>query len=350
MPSSPRIWLRGEAAPNEQRTPLTPADAGTLVAEGIAVTVEESELRIFPIEEYAAAGCRIVPGGSWAEAPLSEIILGLKEPSPQPWPLAHYHVFFGHAYKGQEGGPALLQRFAAGGGTLLDLEYLADEAARRLVAFGFWAGYVGAAIAVLHQRGELTAPLRSMTRPELDARIRGPRSVASALVVGALGRAGRGACEALTVAGMPTTRWDIEEARNLDRLRLLDHDILVNAVFASEPGTPFLTAADLPHDGRRLTTVCDVACDVTSACNRLPVNCQLTDWTQPVRRLHQGPLPLDLIAIGNLPSLLPRESSTAFSADLLPHLANLPHGSLPWIRSQGQFHHARQVTKETTHG
>lgn len=350
MPSNLRIWLRRETAPNEQRTPLTPTDAGALVAEGAAVTVEESELRIFPTQEYAAAGCRIVSSGSWADAPLSDIILGLKEPAPQPWPLVHYHVFFGHAYKSQEGGSALLQRFAAGGGTLLDLEYLTDDAARRVVAFGFWAGYVGAALAVLHQRGQLTAPLRSMTRPDLDARIRGPQTAASALVVGALGRAGRGACEALTIAGMATTRWDVEQTRNLDRLRLLDHDILVNAVFASEPGTPFLEAADLHRGSRRMTTVCDVSCDVTSACNRLPVNWKLTDWMQPVRRLHPGPPPLDLIALGNLPSLLPRESSTAFSADLLPHLADLPHGSLPWIRCKEQFHHARQLTKETAHG
>ncbi len=350
MLSKPRIWLRREDAPNEQRTPLTPTDATALIAEGIAITVEDSELRIFPTEEYAAAGCRIVPGGSWVDAPISEIILGLKEPSLRAWRLAHHHVFFGHAYKGQEGGPTLLQRFAAGGGTLLDLEYLTDDAARRLVAFGFWAGYVGAALAVLHQRGELTAPLRSMTRPELDARLRGPRTDASALVIGALGRAGRGACAALAVAGVPSTLWDVEETRDLDKSRLLDYDILVNAVFASEPGTPFLTADDLERGGRKLVIVGDVACDVTSACNRVPVNCELTDWVQPVRRLHQGPPPLDIIAIGNLPSLLPRESSTAFSADLRPHLGNLPHGSLPWIRCQEQFHRAHQLTKETTHG
>ena len=37
-----------------------------------------------------------------------------------------------------------------GGGALLDLEYLTDDHGRRLAAFGYWAGYVGAALAVLH--------------------------------------------------------------------------------------------------------------------------------------------------------------------------------------------------------
>ena len=50
---------------------------------------------------------------------------------------------FGHAYKGQHSGRALLQRFKAGGGTLYDLEYLVDEDGRRVAAFGYWAGYAG---------------------------------------------------------------------------------------------------------------------------------------------------------------------------------------------------------------
>ncbi|MGP3982045.1 saccharopine dehydrogenase [Streptomyces sp. KR80] len=336
------IWLRREAAPSEQRTPLVPGDAAKLIAEGVPVTVEESANRSFPIDEYAAAGCHVVPADTWPDAPPTEVILGLKEPSLASTPLAHRHVFFGHAYKGQDGGPALLRRFAEGGGTLLDLEYLTDEAGRRVVAFGFWAGYVGAALAVLHFRGQLAAPLGSLTRPDLDRRLSCTREGEKALVVGALGRSGRGACEALATAGVPTTQWDVDETRQLDRAALLDHDILVNTVFASEPGTPFLVADDLKRGSRRLSVVSDVTCDVASACNRLPIYDRVTDWTVPVRRLVAAP-PLDLIAIDNLPSLLPKESSTAFSAGLLPYLAVLPRGGAVWTRCEEHFHHARAL-------
>ncbi len=342
MPSSTGIWLRREAAPNEQRTPLVPADVAELVTDGTMVTVEESGHRAFPIDEYSAAGCRVVPGDSWPDAPAGDVILGLKEPPSQPSTLTHRHVFFGHAYKGQQGGPALLHRFDGVGGTLLDLECLIDEAGRRVVAFGFWAGYVGAALAVLHHRGDLEGPLRSITRPELDERLRGSRAGGTALVIGAFGRSGRGACEALAVAGVPTTRWDVDETRHLDWPSLLAHDILVNAVFANEPGTPFLTAAYLERLDRELTVVSDVTCDVTSACNRLPVNDKVTDWLEPVRRLHHGPPPLDVLAIDNLPSLLPRESSAAFSAGLLPHMRTLLRGAPIWDRSLAKFHHARR--------
>ncbi|MER7763540.1 saccharopine dehydrogenase [Streptomyces sp. NPDC097619] len=340
MPSTTGIWLRREASATEQRTPLVPRDAAKLVADGVPVTVEESGHRAFPIEEYAAAGCRVAPGDSWPQAPADQVVLGLKEPSAAAAPLTHRHVFFGHAYKGQEGGPALLDRFAAGGGTLLDLEYLTDDSGRRVVAFGHWAGYVGAALAVLHHRGALDVPLTSGPRDELDARLaRGRGDGTRALVIGALGRSGRGAVEALRTAGAEVTAWDLAETRTLDKAALLDHDLLVNTVFADTPGTPFLTTEDLLRGDRRLSVVSDVTCDVTSDCNRLPVYDRVTDWAEPVRRLTDAP-PLDLIAVDNLPSLLPRESSTDFSGGLLPHLAVLPAGDPVWTRSEEHFRRA----------
>jgi saccharopine dehydrogenase (NAD+, L-lysine-forming) len=330
------IWLREEAAPNEERTPLVPDDAARLVAAGLWVTVEESALRIFPAAEYAAAGCRVVPGGSWQEAPASEVVLGLKEPERSAGPLTHRHVFFGHAYKGQVEGRATLRRFAEGDGVLLDLEYLTDEHGRRLAAFGYWAGYVGAALAVLHHSGRLPTPLSALGLDELASMLRASGSEVRALVIGALGRSGRGARDALATAGASVTEWDVDDTRLLDREALLRHDLLVNAVLCTGPGTPFLTAADLRRANRVLSVVSDVTCDVTSACHRLPVYDQVTEWAEPVRRLHAEPV-LDLIAIDNLPSLLPRESSTDFSRDLTPHLLTLPGGSEVWDRCEKYF-------------
>lgn len=345
MPTSEGIWLRREVAPNEQRTPLVPADAAELIADGIPVSVEESAHRAFPADAYEAVGCTVVAGDTWPDAPPGYVVLGLKEPSAAAKALTHRHVFFGHAYKGQAGGPSLLRRFDEGGGTLLDLEYLTHEDGRRVVAFGYWAGYVGAALAALRHGGRLEAPLRSWTREEFDARLRESGGGARALVIGARGRSGRGAVAALGLAGAAVTEWDVEETENLNRAALLDHDILVNTVFATAPGTPFLTQDDLADPGRRLSVVSDVTCDVTSECNRLPVYDRVTDWSEPVRRLHGSPA-LDLIAIDNLPSLLPRESSTAFSEGLLPHLATVHRGGEVWGRSEQHFDHARRTTKD----
>jgi saccharopine dehydrogenase (NAD+, L-lysine-forming) len=331
------LWLRHEVRSTERRTPIVPDDARRLVAAGVDLTVEESPQRIFPIEEYEAAGARVAPAGSWVSAPSDTVVLGLKELPDEPAELTHRHIYFGHAYKRQPGAADLLRRFAAGGGALLDLEYLVDDDGRRLAAFGFWAGYLGAALAVLQHRGRLVAPLAPTEKEELDERLQpapGDEDF-TALVVGALGRSGRGARVAFATAGVEPTCWDLAETRDLDRPALLAHDVMVNAVLATTPVPPFLREQDLDHPDRRLRTLSDVTCDVGSPLNVLPVYDRTTEWTDPVRRLREAP-PLDLIAIDNLPSLLPRESSTDFSAALLPQLLDYGIGA-PWWRCLETF-------------
>ncbi|MFF3151688.1 saccharopine dehydrogenase, partial [Streptomyces sp. NPDC057927] len=144
------LWLRHEIRTTERRTPIVPADARRLVESGVTLTVEESPQRVFPIEAYEEAGCRVAMAGSWVSAPPEAVVVGLKELPDGPTALTHRHVFFGHAYKRQPGAAALLRRFLAGGGALLDIEYLVHDDGRRLAAFGYWAGYLGAALAVLH--------------------------------------------------------------------------------------------------------------------------------------------------------------------------------------------------------
>ncbi|NHA69829.1 saccharopine dehydrogenase [Phycicoccus flavus] len=329
------LWMRHETRDTERRAPLVPSDAARLVADGVRVTVEESPQRVFDVEAYRTGGCDVAPAGSWPDAPADALVLGIKELPAQPDPLRHTHVFFGHAYKGQDGAEDLLRRFADGGGELLDLEYLTVDG-RRVIAFGFWAGYVGAALGVLAARGRLSAPLQPLERAELDALLvaAGARDLRG-LVVGALGRSGRGAHEALTVAGVQATAWDVAETADLDRGSLRAHDLLVNCVLSREPRPPFVGPDDAADPGRRLRVVADVTCLVTSVHNLIPVNTAVTSWAEPVRRVAEDP-PLDVVAIDNLPSLLPREASTAFSADLVPLVPQLAGRRGPW-------HAARQA-------
>ncbi|WP_448317486.1 saccharopine dehydrogenase [Streptomyces sp. CO7] len=350
MPETPHLWMRHETRASERRAPLVPEDAGRLVRQGVVITVEESGRRVFPLEEYAAAGCRTAPAGSWTDAPRDAYVLGLKELPAGPARLEHRHIFFGHAYKGQEGAGELLGRFAAGGGALLDLEYLVDEDGRRLAAFGYWAGYVGAALALLYRRGMLKPPLRPLAKEELDALLReGADQDCRALVIGALGRCGRGACDALAAGGVDATRWDVEETRDLDRRALLAHDLLVNTVLTTRPVPPFLRREDLDAPGRRLSLVSDVTCDVTSECNVLPVYDQVTDWDSPVRPLACDGPPAEIVAIDNLPSLLPAESSRAFSAELAPQLALLGGSGPAWRRALRSFETAVATTVADDH-
>ncbi|MGO0575989.1 saccharopine dehydrogenase [Ornithinimicrobium panacihumi] len=336
--SLPHLWIRAEARPTEQRVPIVPADAARLVADGFPVTIEESPTRIVPVEDYAAAGCAVAPAGSWVGAPEGTVVIGIKELPEEPAELAHTHVFFAHAYKGQEGAEETLDRFRRGGGELLDVEYLTVDG-RRVVAFGFWAGYVGAALAVLRHRGLLPGGVTPMARADLDVLLRASaegREPEKALVIGSRGRSGRGATEALEVAGCTVTRWDREHTADLDKAALLAHDILVNCVVSQVKAEAFVGPEDLTAE-RRLRTVGDVTCDVTSEANLLPVNTAITTWEEPVRDVGPEGAPLEVIAIDNLPSLLPRESSESFSAELTPLMEHLWERRGPWAASLDWF-------------
>ncbi|GAB3651917.1 Rossmann-fold NAD(P)-binding domain-containing protein [Glycomyces tarimensis] len=326
------LWLRAETHPGECRTPLAPAGAAALIEQGATVTVEESPVRCHPLEEYLRAGARVAAAGSWPEAPGDAFILGLKALPEGDGPITGRHLYFAHAYKGQDGADALLARFAAGGGEILDLEHLADSQGRRLAAFGHWAGYIGAALAIRHWNGELGGPLAPASKDEFDAALRPPARRPRVLVVGALGRCGRGARRALERVGITPTRWDLAETARLDREAILAHDILVNAVGVSEPAEILLGPEHL-RTGRRLSLIVDVTCDVGSPYHLLPVYDRLTTWDAPARAAAEG---LAVIAIDNLPSLLPRESSDDFSAQLAPHLPLLPDGEA-WERSRRAF-------------
>ena len=64
-------------------------------------------------------------------------------------PVYHAHIKFGHCYKQQEGWTKYLSRFVHGGGILYDIEFLTGLDGRRVAAFGYYAGYAGAAVALM---------------------------------------------------------------------------------------------------------------------------------------------------------------------------------------------------------
>ena len=336
------IWLRAEARPLERRAALTPETAGVLVTSGHALSVEECDNRIFNTGEYKETGCRIVPYASWPDAPADCYVLGLKE-LPEPLPALHHrHIYFAHAYKQQSGWRQLLNKFADGGGQLLDLEYLLDDNGRRIAAFGYWAGFAGVALGMmawLTQPG-IVGPVGSYRNKDLllaelsdlpERSSRRPRVI----IIGARGRCGSGAAELCRLLDIETTLWDLEEtAQGGPFPEILEHDIFLNCVFVRSATPPFLTREFLA-EARRLSVIVDVSCDPFADYNPLPIYDQCTTFLRPALRLVDKPM-LDLIAIDHLPSMLPEESSEDFSSQLLGALMELPDGRV-WQRASKLF-------------
>ena len=343
-PITDPLWLRAEARPTEARTPLLPEGVAELLSRGRRVVVEDSETRIVPTRAYAEAGAIIAEPGSWVDAPPEATILGLKELPDSSEPLRHRHVMFGHAYKGQPEGPALLDRFRRGGGRLLDLEYLTDETGRRLAAFGYWAGYAGAAVSVLvwtaQQTGQPPAPVARKDSAaswlaEIQARmvaLGGTRPIA--IVIGAKGRVGTGATDLLTALGIPVTAWDMAETAHGGPFpEIAAHDLFLNCILAG-PGVPVFAPPEILPGPRRLTVIGDIACDPGAPYNPVPLYDRATTWDAPAVRVHDAPT-LDIMAIDNLPSLLPREASEDFAGQLLPLLLDPDHPA--WHRASARF-------------
>lgn len=342
------LWLRDEVRETERRSPLLPEGAKSLIAAGYDVVVERSDKRIFATEDYEKAGCVIAEPGDWVNAPKGATILGLKELPDEPAVLKNDHIYFAHAFKEQAGWQDLLGRFQAGGGDLLDIEYMVDETGRRVVAFGYWAGYMGAALALMQwydrtagRSSKIAEGLTSFdTVQALDEQINSLKVKGAkprAVVIGARGRGGRGAVEILKRHGAEVTEWDRTETHRLDRDVLMGFDLLVNCAFVSGQIKPFVRVEDVGKG--KLKVISDVSCDPFSDFNPLPLYSEPTSWDQPFVEINGNEGSVDLIAIDNLPSLLPKEASVEFAGLLLPFLRELD-GDPVWEATRASFEKA----------
>ncbi|OLN82888.1 Saccharopine dehydrogenase [NAD(+), L-lysine-forming] protein-like protein [Colletotrichum chlorophyti] len=354
------LHLRSETKPLEHRSCLTPSTTKALIDAGYTVNVERSPVRIFDDAEFEAAGATLVPEGSWENAPESHIIVGLKELEEKEFPLKHTHVTFLHVYKGQGGFEKTLGRFPRGGGTLLDLEFLVNDTGRRVAAFGYHAGFAGAALALENWAWQLTHPNEPFpsveSYPNEDALIADVKTALASgekkagrlprvIVIGALGRCGSGALGLLRKAGIPEEnliKWDIQEtqAKPGPYSEIAEADVFINCIYLSQPIPPFINRELLQAPGRNLSVVCDVSADTTNPHNPIPIYTVATTFDKPTVPVEgfENP-PLSVISIDHLPSLLPREASEAFSNDLLPTLLNLKdwRNDPVWARAEKLF-------------
>jgi len=336
------LWIRHETKKDEKRVPLIPSHVKELIDNGIQITVEKSPTRCIHDKEYEKFGATLVESGSWPNAPLDAIIVGLKELDDNDTPLVHTHMYFAHCYKGQPGSRALLDRFKKGNGTLLDLEYLVDETGKRLVTFGEMAGKIGMAVGLLAWMSNLGEQLKIKSFTNLLSLVKTIYNdykdyntlIPKILIIGAKGRCGKGALSFLNELDIPATEWSRQDPKS--STEILNHDIIVNCIYLKESIEPFLTREIIDNcSDRKLRVICDVSCDTSHEYHPFPFYKENTTIENPVFRLPLLVPPLDIIAIDHLPSLLPLESSIFFSNQLITQLQN--QESTYWDNLKNEF-------------
>jgi len=314
------IVIRREYKKNEFRTPLIPIDCKKCIEYGIIIYLETSKERCIPDKDYKNQGCIIIDDFTQIDFPKNEtLIIGLKELDyDNPKLLPYCHLYFTHIFKNQVGSEKIIEKLERSGSIIYDYEYFLNKNQRRVIAFGFWAGFIGTAIGLLqYYYKSINQEIISLT-PYSDATIlieeleyfRHFFIKLNIGIIGINGRCGKGSRFILERLGITNIHG---YSRASDITPLSQHYIIINCIKLSpDDDTIFISEEKLPKFDK-LSVIVDISCDIFAKNNPIRLNYQATTFEKPVFKINDR---VDIIAIDNLPSLLPKDSSEELSGKL----------------------------------
>jgi len=319
------IFIRRETHPNEYRTPLVPKDVEKLVGAGYTVYVQRSSDRVYKDAEYETVGA-VLTSDEWYTRE-NALILGIKELGNLEKLQEHSHAYFSHSFKGQKGSDEIIRAFTASKSKLYDFEFFTTEDGKRLISFGWYAGAVGA---VLGLQKTFTSLLPWQSIPDMLASVEEAKNgqKVSVAVLGWQGRCGTGVCDILDRFQIVYTRF----GKNDDTSNLRDFDIIYNCILLDIHYTKVWFSHSDPAVEHPIRVI-DISCDYSRPNNPIAVYNQATSWENPVTSPLEN---LEIVAIENLPSLLPKESSDHFSSVLTSFL--LDRTNAVWERAIKTFY------------
>lgn len=358
-----RIGLVKEGKiPQDSRVALTPNQCKWLQEQnsGLKFIVQPSATRCFYDNEYAKAGIEL--GEDLSDC---DVILGIKEiPINMLIPNKKY-LFFSHTKKKQASNQKLLQEIIKQKITLIDYECLEHEDGQRVLGFGFFAGIVGAhnGIWAYGKRTGLYDLPRVYKCKDYRSLINyyfGLKLPNIKIAVTGSGRVAHGIIEIMNLIGVTEVEkdeylenkfsypvyiqlksgdlYEHKESRKYNRKDfhlqpknytckfesyISETDILMNGVYWDK-GIPALFAKEnVQEESFRIKTISDVTDDANGS---IPINLGDQDIFNPVYGVDKNSFEktapylensIDIIAIGNLPNELPRDSSSYFGEQLI---------------------------------
>ncbi len=357
--------------PTDKRVPVTPDQAKFIVDNlGVDIKIQSSDIRCFHDEDYRKAGVEVVDSIDDCE-----IILGVKEvPIGQLIP-EKTHFFFSHTIKKQDYNQNLIRAIIDKKIRLIDWETLTNENGNRIIAFGRWAGIVGAynGIWTYGQRYNLFDIRRAHECFDLeDLKTEFPKiklpSIKIAITGG--GRVAKGAIEVLDGIGIRrvTPRDLIMERFNEPVFTLLNSrdynkhiegsefhrnefyehpenfegdflkfarvtDLLIASAFWHPSAPVLFHREDIIRDDFDIRVIADITCDIEGSIpsTKKPstIDDPIYDYNPSdniVEEALTDEANITVMAIDNLPCELPRDASESFGDQLienvLPHLLN----------------------------
>lgn len=358
--------IREGKQPIDRRVALTPQQAKQVQQNfpDLKVVVQKSPVRCFPDKDYEEAGITVQD-----TVEDCDILLGIKEVPPDQLISHKTYLFFSHTIKEQASNRKLLQEILKKNIRLIDYEKLTDEQGNRLVAFGRWAGIVGAYNAIWtwgkrYNLFDLRRANSCFDLEELKGQYRKVNLPEIKIVLTGNGRAARGAMEVLD--GMGIRKVSPEEILQENfphavyaQLRSKDYhylrtggefnsadffanpakfdadftkytrvaDILIAAAYWHPMAPRLFSREDVRKDDFRLKVIADITCDIGGS---IPTSVKASSISEPLYDYNplteaaETPLSsednITVMAIDNLPCELPRDASESFGKQLLEHV------------------------------
>lgn len=355
--------IREGKVPPDKRVAFTPLQTEEIEQRfpGVRVLCQESDVRAFGDQEYRERGIETV-----ADMRTCDILMGIKEVQIKDLIEHKTYMFFSHTLKKQPYNKKLLQEILRKNITLIDYEALKDRFGNRLVAFGRYAGIVGAynALWTYGKRFNLFSIRRAYEcfdvndlKRELRKAILPPIKI----VLTGAGRVGRGAMEALDTANIRKVNAKdfLEEKfsepvyvqlssgdyhrkrdggsfnrdefhRNPERYGSdFNHfasvaDILIAGAFWNPKAPLLFTRENMQGNNFKIRVIADITCDINGS---IPSTKKASTIVEPlydydpasdsVKPPLSDPSFVTVMAIDNLPCELPRSASEEFGRDLM---------------------------------
>ncbi len=357
--------LRETKVPSDRRVGITPLQGIELLKQfpHVSLFVQPSNIRGYKDEEYELHGHIFCEDLSDCD-----ILIGIKEVNIAKLIPNKTYIFFSHTAKKQPHNQLLLQEIMKKKITLIDYEYMTDEKNNRLVAFGHWAGIVGAYNALVawgirnkaynleraylcHDMTEMVTQLQKVKLPPVKILISGGGRVAS----GAQETLSHLNYKNVTPADFLTKTYDEpvicqvepkdyvkhKDGKAFDLSHFFAHpeeyvstfnpytkvaDIYISCHFWDPKSPVFMTKEDMRSPEFHISVIADVSCDL-----KIPIPSTLRSSTIPIPFYGYNPVSeceddpwkqgnITVMAVDNLPGELPRDASQFFGDKLLNNI------------------------------
>lgn len=358
--------IREGKIPPDSRVPLTPEQCAHIVRNfPVEVLVQPAPKRCYPDDNYLHFNVAMQEDLSDCE-----LLMGVKEvPIDQLIPHKTY-CFFSHTIKKQAYNRKLLQAILEKNIRLVDYETMVDDSGKRLIAFGKFAGMVGAHNALLTY-GKRTGlfdlkPMHEcLDYAEAKSIYKKIQWPVGRIVLTGYGRVGQGTAEVLRDMGIRELSPADYLAKSYDEmvftvLHSSDYiyrkdglpfdseyfyknpgahdcdfapyyrrsDIMINGIYWDNSAPPFFTLEEMQSPDFHIKVIADVTCDIAPL-SSIPATIKASTISNPIFGFdpftgqetapHRAGV-VDMMTIDNLPNEMPRDASKAFGAQFIRHI------------------------------